>query len=90
MATKILLRRGLLSEWTSANPILSLGEPSLVTDTSPPQLKIGDGVTRWLALPYFTVPAHINVTAPLVYDLLTQTLSLATPLDGVVIDGNNF
>ena len=90
MATKILLRRGLLVDWENANPILSLGEPCVVIDMSPPMLKFGDGVTHWVDLPFFTVAPNINVTAPLLYDSQTQTLSLANPLDGVVIDGENF
>lgn len=45
---KFLLRRGTTSEWTSSNPILSLGEPGY--DTTTGTLKIGDGLTQWLGL----------------------------------------
>jgi hypothetical protein len=93
MSSKLLLRRGTLLEWTAANPILSAGEPSVVTDTHPMQVKIGDGVSRWLALDYL-VPEQIavNITAlsPLIYNSTTQTLSIASPMDGVIIDGQNF
>ena len=51
MAIKIQIRRGLASEWTSANPILALAEQGLETDTK--KIKIGDGITAWNSLAYF-------------------------------------
>lgn len=48
---RIKLRRDTLANWDSANPVLDLGEPGYVTDTE--QLKIGNGVDNWDALPYF-------------------------------------
>lgn len=48
---RIKLRRDTLANWTTANPILDLGEPGYVTDTE--QLKIGNGVDDWDTLPYF-------------------------------------
>ena len=48
----IQLRRGTASEWTSANPVLALGEPGWERDTG--RLKIGDGGTAWTSLPYVT------------------------------------
>lgn len=50
MAIQIQFRRGLASEWTSANPILAVGEMGLETDTD--QFKIGDGTTAWTSLGY--------------------------------------
>lgn len=50
MAVQIQLRRGLASEWTSANPVLAIGEIGLETDTD--QIKIGDGTTAWNSLSY--------------------------------------
>ena len=88
--TKILLRRGTLAQWQAANPILAQGEPAIVLDTAPPILKIGDGETHFLALPPFTVPVNLNVLAPLVFNVTTQTLSLASDLGDVIIDGSNF
>ena len=50
MAIQIQFRRGTASEWTSANPILAVGEMGLETDTD--QFKIGDGTTAWNSLAY--------------------------------------
>jgi len=50
MTTTIKLRRDTGANWTSANPILALGEPGL--DTTANQIKYGDGVTDWANLPY--------------------------------------
>ena len=49
---QIQLRRGTAAAWTSANPVLSAGEPGYETDTG--ALKIGDGSTAWTSLPYVT------------------------------------
>ncbi|MFN9301734.1 MAG: hypothetical protein ACK6DA_03075, partial [Candidatus Kapaibacterium sp.] len=43
-------RRGLSTEWTTANPILASGEMGIETDTD--LFKIGDGSTTWNLLPY--------------------------------------
>lgn len=50
MATKIRLRRGTASEWTSANPTLESGEVGVETNTK--KIKIGDGSTAWNSLAY--------------------------------------
>lgn len=47
----IQFRRGTEQEWSSANPVLAAGEPGFEVDTG--RQKIGDGVSRWEALPYF-------------------------------------
>ena len=52
MATRIKIRRGTSSEWTSANPVLDLGELGLETDTK--KLKAGTGSTAWNSLEYLT------------------------------------
>ena len=49
---KLQLRRDTAADWTAANPILAEGEVGIETDTY--ALKIGDGVTRWNLLGYFT------------------------------------
>lgn len=38
------------TNWTNANPILAIGEPGFETNTG--KLKIGNGVTPWISLPY--------------------------------------
>jgi len=51
MADTLKLRRGLATDWTTANPTLRAGEPALESDTL--KLKVGDGVQQWTSLPYF-------------------------------------
>ena len=51
MATIIQVRHDTAANWTSANPILALGEFGLETDTN--KLKRGDGTTSWNNLSYF-------------------------------------
>lgn len=43
-------RRGTSAQWESANPILEAGEIGFESDTT--NLKVGDGTTRWINLPY--------------------------------------
>ncbi len=54
-------RRGSISQWTNANPVLKRGEIALVTvgeaqsgpgGTTWYRLKVGDGVTAWASLPW--------------------------------------
>jgi hypothetical protein len=51
VATRIQLRRGIASSWTSSNPILASGEVGIETDTN--KIKIGDGSSNWTELDYF-------------------------------------
>ena len=46
----IQLRRATEQEWINYNPILRLGEPAFSTDVC--KMKVGDGVTHWMELPY--------------------------------------
>ena len=48
--TTFKIKRAQSATWTKVNPILSHGEPGCELDTH--QLKIGDGVTDWINLPY--------------------------------------
>ena len=52
MAVIIQLRRGTAAAWTSANPVLAQGELGFETDTL--KVKLGDGTSNWVSLPYFT------------------------------------
>ena len=45
-------RRGTAAAWTAADPILASGEIGYETNSG--KLKIGDGVTTWAGLSYFT------------------------------------
>ena len=71
MPQRVKLRRDPAATWTSRNPILADGEPGFEKDSN--ALKIGDGVTPWNSLPYFSagggsVPANVlrNVTTGVV------------------------
>ena len=50
MIVRIQMRRGLKSEWESADPILSDGEIGVERDTG--DFKIGNGVKSWSELDY--------------------------------------
>ena len=50
MAIIIKLRRGTASQWASANPIISVGELVIETDTG--KFKIGNGTNSYSQLPY--------------------------------------
>lgn len=49
---KIQLRRDSATNWSNINPTLSQGEIGYETDTG--KLKIGDGLTAWASLSYFS------------------------------------
>jgi len=49
---KIKLRRDTAANWSSANPILALGEPGY--DTTNNKIKVGNGTTAWNSLSYLT------------------------------------
>lgn len=51
MADLIQLRRDTKANWSTANPVLAIGEPGCETDTR--RWKIGDGSTAWNSLDYF-------------------------------------
>jgi hypothetical protein len=52
MVVQIQLRRDTAANWTAQNPTLAAGEMGIETDTG--QVKIGDGVTAWTSLGYFS------------------------------------
>jgi len=52
MATQIQLRKDSAADWTSVNPTLKEGEVGLEMDTK--KFKVGDGVTAWNGLNYWT------------------------------------
>jgi hypothetical protein len=78
------------ANWAAANPILLAGERGIEreieSDTG--REKVGDGVTRWLLLPYF----GLQRTDPLINDQ-AQTLTVAsnaTTLDIATRTGNKY
>lgn len=81
--TRIQIRRGSASLWTSTNPTLYAGEIGYETDTG--RIKIGDGTTQWTSLDYnFVVPtgfiggSGINITPAA--DGSSVSISLSDPV----------
>lgn len=52
---RVQLRRSTLAQWTAANPVLLAGEAGYETDTG--RLRIGDGATPFLSLPFASIGA---------------------------------
>lgn len=50
MAVQIQLRNDTAANWTTANPILAVGEMGVETDTD--LFKLGNGIDHWVDLPY--------------------------------------
>jgi hypothetical protein len=57
--------RGTAAAWTSANPVLKLGELGIETDTN--RMKIGDGASAWTGLQY----VMLKQQAPNIYTVST-------------------
>jgi len=74
MATKIQLRRDTSSSWTSANPILSQGEPGIETNTG--KMKVGDGTTAWTSLSYLAACGSASCAS---WDSLTNKNNASGP-----------
>lgn len=47
---RMFQRRRTAAQWTSENPVLGAGEIGVISDTDPPEFKIGDGTTAWNSL----------------------------------------
>lgn len=67
----IRLRRDSAANWSSANPVLAMGEPGYETDTK--KLKVGDGATAWNSLAYHAPTSHTHSAA----DITSGTLDAA-------------
>lgn len=65
-------RRGTAAQWLQINPVLTAGEPGMETDTY--RLKIGNGVTTWINLPYVQLDGTKFVSSPQLYVQATQPL----------------
>jgi hypothetical protein len=93
MATKIQLRRGTASQWTSANPTLSSGEAGFETDTG--KLKIGNGSTAWNSLSYASVTSsdvttEVNAAIATLVDSAPGALNTLNELAAAINDDANF
>lgn len=49
---RVVFRWDTAFEWARKNPVLLVGEPGVESDTR--KMKIGDGVSGWIELPYFS------------------------------------
>jgi hypothetical protein len=90
--TRMQQRRGVASQWASENPILGAGEIGFETDNS--RFKIGDGVTAWSSLEYFSNQADVttaidNAISALV-DLAPETLDTLNEIAAAINDDPNF
>lgn len=50
MAVRVQYRKDTITNWSTRDPILALGEPGYEIESG--RLKIGDGVSTWNQLPY--------------------------------------
>lgn len=58
LTAQLVNRRNTAADWTSANPVLALGEIGHETDTL--FHKLGDGVTAWNSLGYYHGPPWLQ------------------------------
>jgi hypothetical protein len=100
--TRFKLRNGSAALWTAENPILLEGEVGLETDTR--KYKVGNGVSAWSALPYYTegvlargqaskmTSGTIAIAAAGTYQStgLTATLDSATAYQVILGTSNTF
>lgn len=78
MSSTIRPRGGTAAQWVAANPVLAVRELGIETDTR--KVKIGDGSTGWIALPY------VAVDAAAINGLDT---AIGDALETAVVAGNN-
>ena len=65
MSTTIKIRRDTAARWATNNSTPAVGELCIVLDSSPIRMKIGDGITAFNSLPYFTLPEATTSAAGL-------------------------
>jgi hypothetical protein len=63
------------ASWAALNPVLLPGEAAIETQTN--NFKIGDGVSTWSRLPYFSAPAYWGSF----WDETSQTATANTPTE---------
>ena len=66
----IRIRRDTTANWVAANPVLADGEAGIEKDTR--NWKIGDGVTAWNDLEYWTVAPVIKTISSTTYTLVAS------------------
>lgn len=72
----IRIRRGTSTSWTTANPILLLGEIAAETDTL--RFKVGNGTTRWAFLPYYVTSSEAELVRGQVSKMDAGTTVIST------------
>jgi hypothetical protein len=82
---RIQVRRGLASEWTTANPVLAAGEMGVETNTN--KFKFGNGSDTWTALSY--AAADTASIGEISQDAINQALSVGAGLTKTYDDGAN-
>ena len=82
---RIQVRRGLASEWTSANPVLAAGEMGVETNTN--KFKFGNGTDTWTALSY--AAADAPAIGEISQDAIDTALSMGAGLTKTYNDGAN-
>jgi hypothetical protein len=68
-------RRDTAAGWTTKNPKLYQGEPALESDTN--KLKIGDGINRWVNLPYLAEIPNASITNIKIADNAITNIKIA-------------
>lgn len=82
---RIQVRRGLASEWTTANPVLAAGEMGVETNTN--KFKFGNGTDAWTALSY--AASDSAAIGEISQDAINQALSVGAGLTKTYNDGSN-
>lgn len=93
MAVKIILRHDTVANWESYNPVLTLGEVGVETDTL--NIKVGDGSSAWGDLSYAsaspaTVQAMIDAAVGGILDFAPGALDTLNELAAAINDDPNF
>ena len=86
------VRRDTAANWTSANPVLHLGEVGWEIDTN--KAKLGDGVRQWSLLPYASRPINAVNDVPGLQTALNDKAPINDPVfggdataDGLLVTG---
>ncbi len=75
--SRMLQRRDTAPNWNLANPILASGEVGYETDTG--KMKLGDGVSNWVSLGYFTDVEYASIAEVVAG---TENAKAVTPASG--------
>ena len=76
--TRIQLRRGTSSAFSSANPTLGEGEPSF--DTTTKTIRVGDGSGNWNDLPNHVISDTTGLAASGVFNIVIMSSANYTAL----------